>query len=79
MAVWRTERKALGLLRAMVGSHHGLPAPATPSNGGGKRTGNGHVGNGNGNGGTGHLRRRARIQPMPAVLEAERQVVRVQP
>jgi len=63
MAVSRIERQALGLLRAMVSRRDGLPAPATPSNGGAKRSGNGHAGNGNG----------ARAQPLPAVLGAERQ------
>jgi RNA polymerase sigma-B factor len=66
MAVSRLERQALELLRAMVSWHDGAPAPVTPSNGGAERTGNGHAGNGNG--GTGHVRRPARVQPLPAVL-----------
>lgn len=61
MAVSRIERQALELLRASW--HDGLPAPATPSNGGAKRSGNGHAGNGNG----------TRAKPLPAVLGAERQ------
>ena len=61
MAVSRIERQALELLRASW--HDGLPAPATSSNGGAKRRGNGHAGNGNG----------MRAKPLPAVLGAERQ------
>ena len=61
MAVSRIERQALELLRASW--HDGLPAPATSSNGGAKRSGNGHAGNGNG----------MRAKPLPAVLGAERQ------
>ena len=69
MAVSRSERQALELLRATLSWHD--VAPVARSNGGAGRRGNGHAGNGNG--GTGHVRRPARVPPLPAVLGAGRQ------
>lgn len=65
IAVSRGERQALELLRAMIRWHDGAPVPA--SNGGAKRSGNGHAGNGNG--GASPLRRPVRAQPLPVSVE----------